>query len=72
MIWIESVPPFHLGEPSFLQPVCEDKVHPDLSANIYSLDVRINASGPGLHVYCTPSGACMYECLRVRVKTVFP
>lgn len=30
----------------FPPPVCEDKVHPDLSANIYSLDVCINAWAP--------------------------
>lgn len=68
----EKSPSVSSGELCFLQPVCEDKVHPDLSANIYSLDVRINALGPCVPVHCTrsPLCMCMSNCMRVKPQSL--
>lgn len=61
-------PLFHL-ELCFLWPVCEDKVHPDLYTNIYSLDVWISAWVPGC--LCTVHShlwACLWVSAGLRAS----
>ena len=72
MLWIKSDPLFHLGL-SFLLPVCEDKVHPDLSATIYSLDVCISVYDPAFllaahNQLCTR--ICVFMCRCTTIITV--